>query len=392
MQFNRDLKRHASTAAVVCSLALASTGALAADGYNQLNLVTDDQAVLTGLGYSPAATVDRSLVNPWGIAFVPQFHSPFWTSNNGTNTTTLYDGHGIKQPLTVAVTGGPTGQVNGGFNFKQPSEANASLFIFSSEGGTISSWNTDGVSFPLAASVAVNNAGTGAVYKGLAEATVNGTHHQLYATDFHNGRIDVFNSSFGSVVNPTGAFTDPDLPTGYAPFGIQNINGDLYVTYAKQNAARHDDRAGPGNGVVDVFGADGTLLARVASRGGVLNSPWGVALAPSDFGQFAGDLLIGNFGDGLINVFDPHTFNYVAHLSDANGDAIQIDGLWALTFGKDAKNGIANGLYFTAGIAGEAHGLFGALTPVPVPGSLPLLGGALLWLAARRRTTSNTHA
>ena len=380
--------RRTPVAALFLTLCASSASALAAGGYTQTNLVTDDQEFLTSLGYSPATTIDPDLVNPWGIAFIPApVHSPFWTSNNGTNTATLYDGLGNKIPLDVTVTGGPTGQVNGGFNFHLAGQPAPSAFIFAGENGTISEWNTTGPPFPTTSQVAVNNSSKNAVYKGLAEATVGGQ-HMLYATDFHNNRIDVFNNSYGSVINPPGAFTDPNLPKGYAPFGIQNIEGNLFVTYAKQLPGAHDDKAGPGNGVVDEFAADGHLIARVASRGGVLNSPWGVALAPSNFGEFAGDLLIGNFGDGLINVFDPHTFAFIAHLSDTNGDAIQIDGLWGLIFGDGAANGLPNGLYFTAGIGDEAHGLFGVLTPVPVPASLPLLGCAMVWLATRRRVAT----
>lgn len=384
-QFQRAAKRHLGSAALC--LMLGSNTAFAVGGYDQQNLVTDDQAFLTSHGYIAATTVDPLLRNPWGIAFLPgNPGNPFWTANNGTNTSTLYDGVGTKFPLEVSVAGAPTGQVNGGFNFHLAGQANNSLFIFAGENGTLSEWNTNGLVFPTTTQVAVDNSASGAIYKGLAEATVGGE-HRLYATNFSSGHVDVFDSSYGSVVNPPGAFTDPNLPVGFAPFGIQNIQGDLYVTYAKVNGG--DDVHGIGHGFVDVFHPDGTFASRFASRG-VLNSPWGIALAPSSFGEFAGDLLIGNFGDGLINVFDPTTHAFVDHLVDRNGEAIQIEGLWGLIFGDGAANANANGLYFTAGIGDEAHGLFGVLNPaaVPVPASLPLLVSGLGFVVIRWRRTS----
>ena len=378
------------SAALFLTLCVSSAGA-AAGGYVQSNLVTDDQAFLTSQGYTPAAHVDPLLQNPWGIAFFPgNPGNPLWTANNGTNSATLYDGQGNKIPLNVTVSGAPTGQVNGGFNFHLAGQVNNSLFIFASENGTISEWNTDGAVFSNTSQVAVDHSSTGAIYKGLAEATVGGA-HRLYATNFHSGQVEVFDSNYGSVINPPGAFTDPNLPVGYVPFGIQNIQGDLFVTYAK--AAGADDVPGIGHGFVDVYHADGTLVSRVASRG-VLNSPWGVALAPASFGEFAGDLLIGNFGDGLINVFDSTTHAFIDHLVDINGEAIQIDGLWGLIFGAGALNAAPNDLYFTAGIGDEAHGLFGVLNPapVPLPASLPLLTGALGWLGLRRRAKASVTA
>ena len=374
------------TVFIALSMAGVATASFAG-GYDQLNLVTDDQTNLVNSGYTPALHVDPSLVNPWGLAAAPT--SPMWVSNNGTGSSTLYDGAGTKIPLTVTVPGAPTGQVFGGGNFQLAGQPGNSLFIFASEDGTISQWN---VPVTTQAQVAVDNSALNSVYKGLATAKV-GDANQLYATDFHNNRIDVFNSTYGSLQNGPGAFIDPNLPKGYAPFGIQNIGGDLFVTYAKQNAEKHDDVAGIGHGFVDVYHPDGSLVQRFASRG-TLNSPWGVALAPSTFGEFAGDLLIGNFGDGLINVFNPKTGQFIDHLVDRDGEAIVIDGLWGLAFGNNGANSSPNKLYFSAGINDEAHGLFGVLTPapVPLPASLSLLLVGILPMFRLLRSRSSRLA
>ena len=215
----------------------------------------------------------------------------------------------------------------------------------------------------------------GAIYKGLAiDSRTAGQH--LYATDFHNGNVDVFDSSF-HLVTLSGNFTDPNLPAGFAPFGIQNIGGTLYVTYALQDADAEDDVAGPGNGFVDAYDLNGNLIQRVASAG-ELNSPWGLAVAPENFGRFSGDLLVGNFGNGRIHAFDPTRltsdgeFEAVGLLHSAAGKPIQIDGLWALQFGHGttaaSPNGLTTTLFFTAGPSGEDHGLFGSIVLTAPPG------------------------
>ena len=335
--------------------------------YKQHSLVSD--------GAVPADLVDPSLVNAWGL--VASSTSPWWVSDNGTDRSTLYNGNtGAKLGLTVTIPGGaPTGVVfNGGASFVVASGAasGAARFIFASEAGMITGWNP-GV--PAAGStqaqVAVDNSPSGAIYKGLAIATTSSGANRLYATNFHAGTVDVFDAQFHPVA---AAFTDPDLPAGYAPFGIRALGGVIYVTYALQDEDKHDDVAGVGHGFVDAFDLDGNLLHRVASMGR-LNSPWGLAMAPADsFGKFGGDLLVGNFGDGGINAFDPNTIlgdgqlQPQGQLHGAGGQPIAIDGLWAIDFGNGAAAGPKHVLFFTAGPLGEQHGLFGTLTAASPPG------------------------
>jgi uncharacterized protein (TIGR03118 family) len=338
------------------SLVSRGVAAGASPFYRQHNLVSD--------GAVPADLVDAALVNAWGL--VASTTSPWWVADNGTGLSTLYNGNtGAKLSLTVSVPGAPTGIVfNGGAGFVVASGTahGPARFIFASEDGTISGWNP--AAAPTTAIVAVDNSATGAVYKGLAIAG-----DRLYASNFHAGTVDVFDPSFHSVA-VSGAFTDAALPAGYAPFGIRNLGDVIYVTYALQDADQHDDVAGAGHGFVNAFDANGTLLRRVASRGR-LNSPWGLALAPADFGKFSGNLLVGNFGDGSINAFDPNGFRGTGALQQrgqlhtADGRPIAIDGLWAIAFGNGAAAGAQNVLFFTAGPFGEQHGLFGTLVVAP---------------------------
>jgi uncharacterized protein (TIGR03118 family) len=340
--------------------------------YAQHNLISN--------GAIPADQTDSNLVNAWGLVSGPT--TPWWISDNGTGKTTLYNvaTNAIVATFTVPGAGGaqgnPTGIVfNGGTGFVVNNGVGSpapARFIFASEDGTLSAFK----GAPIVTVVPNAQAPAhDAVYKGLAiGSAIAGSF--LYATDFHNGKVDIFDSSFHAVTIP-GAFTDPNLPAGFAPFGIQNIGGTIYVTYALQDADKHDDVAGPGNGFVDAYDTSGTFIRRVASAG-ELNSPWGLALAPSDFGRFSGDLLVGNFGDGRIHAFDSNQltatgeFEAVGLMHSIAGTPIKIDGLWALQFGHGmtatSANGLTTTLFFTAGPNDEGDGLFGALTVSQPPG------------------------
>jgi uncharacterized protein (TIGR03118 family) len=307
-----------------------------------------------------AAHQDPDLQNGWGIA-EPTTGGPWWVADNGTDKSTLYSADGTKQGLVVQITNGePTGTVfNGGPGFVLTAGGNSApaRFIFASESGTISGWNP--TVDPTHTVVAVHK--PDAVYKGLALANA-ASGPQLYATDFVGGHVDVFNSSFGPGV-ASGGFVDPRLPAGYAPFGIAAVQGMLVVTFAKQQAGSEDEAHHQGFGVVDAFDPDGNLLARIATHG-QLNAPWGIALAPSKFGRFSGDLLIGNFGDGQINAYAKSggSWERVGGLRDASGRQISIDGLWGIGFGNDGLAGPSTTLYFAAGPNDEADGLFGSIT------------------------------
>jgi uncharacterized protein (TIGR03118 family) len=310
-----------------------------------------------------APTTDPNLVNAWGLT--ASSTSPWWVADNGTDKSTLYNGNtGAIVPLVVDVAGGPTGVVfngTGGFSVSNGAVSAPARFIFVSEDGKIRGWNP-AVS-PTVALVGADRSGAGAIYKGLAIAqTAAGP--RLYAADFHNARVDVFDGSWNVVGGPD-AFADPGLPSGYAPFGIQTIGDRVFVAYAKQDEEAEDEIAGQGLGFVDVFDTAGNLLARVA-RHGQLNAPWGLALAPASFGRFGGDLLVGNFGDGEINAYEELPNGHFAHrgeLRGADGSPLAIDGLWALAFGNGATAGPTSTLFFTAGPDEESHGLFGSITP-----------------------------
>jgi uncharacterized protein (TIGR03118 family) len=345
-------------AAAVFPLALAAPVAASQPGnaYRQTNLVSD----LPGL----AQLTDPDLVNPWGLAAGPT--SPAWVANNGTNTATIYPGFVNGSPiqkagLVVNIPGGaPTGQVfnpTPGFVVSSGTASGPARFLFNSEGGQVTGWNPDVPPPPPSTQAQVGASVPDAIYKGLALAsTPAGTF--LYAADFHNGRIDVFDSGF-NVVHLSGSFSDDEIPAGFAPFNVQALGGVLYVAYAKQDADREDEIAGPSLGFVDVYDTNGNLIRRLIERG-QLNAPWGLALAPAGFGRFAGALLVGNFGNGRINAYDPGTGEFLGRLRYEDGRPIEIDGLWALRFG-NGVTGNPTTLLFTAGIDDEAHGLFGAI-------------------------------
>jgi uncharacterized protein (TIGR03118 family) len=251
-------------------------------------------------------------------------------------------------------------------------------FIFVSEDGTISAWKGGGTATTAVTGLDAN------VYKGVAIAQSGGQSF-LYAANFRAGTIDVFDASFHKTF--AGGFTDPNLPAGYAPFNVQNLNGTLYVTYALQDADKKDDVRGAGHGIVDAFSPDGSLFARVATGDAskdLLNSPWGLAIAPSHFGRFSNDLLVGNFGDGTIDAFDPTTYAFLGPLPGLGGEPLSIDGLWGLKVGTGGLGGDPDRVYFAAGPGGESHGLFGSLQPTPEP-STALLGALAILCAGGYR-------
>lgn len=362
--FGVTLAIPAAVGVLLLQTALPVDARLARGSFHQTNLVSD----IPGL----AKSTDPNLVNPWGLS--SSATSPIWVSDNNAGVSTLYRGDGTAVPLVVTIpapgapTGGtPTGTVfnttASDFKVTKGTHTAKALFLFATEDGTILGWNpgVGGTSATIAVdNSAVPDSANGAVYKGLALGSV-GANNYLYAANFRSGAVDVFNGTFNQV-SLAGSFTDPAVPSGFAPFGIQNIGGQIFVTYAKQNAARHDDVSGPGNGFVDIFGTDGTFVRRFATQG-TLDSPWGVALAPSTFGNFHDDVLIGNFGDGLISAFT--TAGVLrGQLKSETSAPIQIDGLWGLRFGNGGAGGDPNTLFFAAGIGGEAHGLFGTIQNV----------------------------
>jgi len=377
--------------AVVIAVALTGATAVRADdegfkiqrnAYVVNKLVSDQNGV--------ANFHDPVLRNAWGVAFTPN-NSPFWIADNASGCSTLYDGTGAKQSLQVKIPlpdnsvpstacqpassqtnptpAAPTGLVwnpttSTTTGFLVPGTNIPASFIFATEDGTISAW-AGTIPDPSQAVIAVDNSGSGAVYKGLVfGVNVHGVF--LFATNFNARTIDVFAPNGSAGFRPTtnqeveGDFTDPKIPAGFAPFGIENIDGNLFVSYAKQDAAKHDDVAGRGNGFVDVFDTNGNLLRRFASRGS-LNSPWGMTRASFAFGRFSGDILIGNFGNGKINAFDSQG-RFLDELDRPNGKPLVIDGLWKLILG-GGRNSSPDTLYFTAGPNDEKDGLFGTITP-----------------------------
>jgi uncharacterized protein (TIGR03118 family) len=344
------------------------TGAQTGGAYIQRNLVSD----LAGV----ARFQDPNLVNSWGLSHSPT--GPWVVSDNGTGLATAYKGNGMGVPPVVTIPapgggpgGAPTGNVfnpTSGFVITQGGVSAPAQFLFATEDGTISGWNP--AVDPAHALIAADRSGVrqgkflGAVYKGLALGQ-SGSASFLFATDFRFGVVEEFDAGFHLV----RSFTDPVLAADcplpgqcFAPFGIQNIGGDLFVSFALQNKAHHDDVAGPGNGFVDVFDTSGTLIRRFAA-GGALNSPWGLALAPAGFGAFSNDLLVGNFGDGRISAFDPATGAFLGQLQDPTGRPISINGLWGLAFGNGGLAGDTTTLFFASGLNDEADGLFGTIQP-----------------------------
>jgi uncharacterized protein (TIGR03118 family) len=339
-------------------LALAAAGAASAakpNAYTATNLVSN--------GGVPAPHTDLNLRNGWGVAFNPAGF--VWVANNGSGTSTLYDGNGVPQSLVVALpsatgvgAGNPTGIVYNGsadFAVSKGARRGASIFLFANEDGSISGWSpsVDGTN----AIRAVTPGADAPIYKGLAiAANADGNH--LYAADFKHARVDVFDKSFAPVA-VAGGFVDATLPAGYAPFGIQAIQGKLIVTYARQVAGSGDEKDGAGLGFVDEFDADGRLIHRVASHKG-LNAPWGIAFAPSNFGPFSGMLLVGNFGDGTIAAFTTSA-KFAGYLNRPDGSRLVIPGLWGMQFGNGLLSQPTNTLFFAAGPNDEADGVYGSI-------------------------------
>jgi uncharacterized protein (TIGR03118 family) len=349
-------------------------------GYGMTMLVSD--------GSMSGATADKHLINPWGIAFAA--NAPAWVANNGSQTSTLYDGSGAPQSVVVSLPAGlngaasPTGLVsNAGMEFtvSKGTASSPAQFIFDGEGGTLMAWSS---TVDAQNAIIMYDDGAGhAVYKGLALAQDSSGNERLYATDFHNAKVDVFDGSFKKV-SSAGGFVDATLPAGYAPFGIQALTVSnevmIYVTYAQQQPANRDSATGAGLGLVDVFDTQGTLRMHLIAAGGRLNAPWGLALAPTDFGTLSNALLVANFGDGIINAFDASTGNFIGQVDDVNGQPIANAGLWGIAFGNGTHDQPTTTLFFTAGIANGADGLYGridalsssAMSPTPAPMPTPM--------------------
>jgi uncharacterized protein (TIGR03118 family) len=339
-----------------------SGGMLTGQGYALTKLSSD-----TSTGLYSTTNVDPNLVNGWGLAFNPTGFA--WVSDAGTSTSTLYDGTGAKQTLVVSIPDtlapplGPTGLVFNAsasdFMVGTAPNRGPSLFVFATLSGTLAAWSQSLNS--SAALTMVDHRADGSVYTGLALAS-QGAANFLYAANFTKGRIDVFDANFAPAAAP-GGFADPGLPAGYSPFGIQAIGDRIYVAYAIPDPQTHEKRAA-GLGVLDVFDTAGNLVKQLVAAGGALNAPWGIALAPASFGQFAGALLVGNFGDGRINAYDASSGALLGSVTDANGAPIAIDGLWGIAFGSGVNGLATSSLYFAAGPNDETHGVFGRLDPL----------------------------
>ena len=374
-------------AAMLASLLSSLPAVTFGQHYQQTNLVSNVPAEFPNPGNNPVVILDPALQNPWGLVAGPG--GPFWDSNNAGGTSSLYDGTGALQSLnggwqtfngipvpdngilvpnapSQPAPGSPTAVLfNGSNDFAI--QGNPAIFIYATEDGTISGW-VPSANF-LSAIIAVDNSRKPtpkdrAVYKGATIIEVRGKRF-LLAANFRSGKIDVFDSSFHPVNPGDDAFDDDDMPKDFAPFNVQAVGPNVYVTYAKQDAAKHDPIGGNGFGRVSIFNVEGERIGRLES-GSFFNAPWGIALAPGTFGEFSHTLLVGNFRSGTIVAFNPLTGKFIGHMKQLNSTHfIHIDGLWALLFGNDSNNALATTLYFTAGPDHEKNGLLGTLTPDP---------------------------
>ncbi len=391
MHLNRRVRSRAATSATLAVIAALGLSACGGGGSN--NGASNQMGTQAGSSFADSAlvsnkvgvvttttTIDANLSNPWGLASAPGL--PFWIADNNSNLATLYSGMGAIQ--TGAVTGAtevgitipasaagipanPTGEIYngaGGFEIATSAGQESALFIFVGEAGTVAAWAKDsGASALTVYDDGTANGANHAVYKGLALGTV-GASTFLYATDLHNNKIDVFDSSFVKPSDMQGKFIDSTMPGGFVPFGIAALNGQLYVSYAKQDAAMHDETTGTGLGYVDVFDLKGNFVSRFASAG-ALNAPWGMALAPAGFGSLQGDVLVGNFGDGKINIYAPNgtaPATSMGALSVANGGTFAVPGLWSLLFGNGDADKPVTTLFYTAGFANQTDGVFGSIS------------------------------
>jgi uncharacterized protein (TIGR03118 family) len=339
--------------------------AVEAQHYKQTNFVSDI------MGMAPVT--DPNLKNPWGLT--RSSGSPWWIGNNNSGTSTLYTGAGAIIPIngtgTVTVPppgfapgtqSAPTGVVfNGSPTDFLVAPGKSAHFIFATEDGTISGWNS-GQNAVLVVDNSDNGSAKGAVYKGATSADINGNRF-LYVTNFRSARVEVYDTNFKRVHLGEDAFEDEGIPRGFAPFNIQNIGGSLFVTYAKQDSPRHDDVAGAGLGFVEIFTPAGKHIGHL-EHGDWLNAPWGVVWTTRDFGEFSNAILVGNFGSGWIAAFNGFTYKFMGFVKAPDDSILTIDGLWSLTFANDGTAGLANTLYFTAGPNGEQDGLFGTITPI----------------------------
>jgi uncharacterized protein (TIGR03118 family) len=359
MSRTRNWKQAAGVAALTLTFLLLGASNGLAQHYQRTDLTADNSST------SPTApNIDPNLVNAWGMS--RGSGSPWWISDNGTSLSTLYDGTGAPKSLVVSIPlpdgtpgGTPTGIV---FNYTGAFEVGpgqSAVFLFATEDGSISGWNPNA---NLTSAIVKINHSANAVYKGLALATT-AQGPRLYATNFQSGGVEVFNGKFNRV-NVAGGFLDPNLPPNYAPFGIQNVGGNIVVTFAHRKPGSLDEDHGAGLGYVDVFDLAGRLILRL-QHGSFLNAPWGIALAPGDFGQFSHRLLIGNFGDGYVHAFNAVSGKFEGTLLDPSGYPLWVDGLWGLSFGGNStNNGMATELFFTAGPNDESNGILGKITPV----------------------------